>query len=63
MKDFLGNEIKIGDNVVIMSRLNRQFVKTYVVGFSSQYVEVFEKRYHGESKLRQSPHQIIVIKD
>ena len=68
MKDFLGKEINIGDNIVYLagrrtgssSRRNMLF-KGEVIGFTTKMVIVLEEKYRSEEKIM--PWNIVIIKE
>lgn len=63
MKDFLGNELSINDNVVIIRPKYKELVKAIVIRFTKNYVFVEYKPHFGDikSEIKQTPNQIIKI--
>jgi len=66
MKDYLGNEIEIGDNVVAIMPDYRMFVKGVVYQFTPQKVRIeyyynFSGNKQSSRTILQEPDQIICI--
>lgn len=49
IKDFLGNDLNIGDKVVLTRPRYREFVMATIVAFTPQKVRVEYKRHYGNS--------------
>ena len=72
MKDFLGNELAIGDEVVFSSQIHRKLCKGIIASFtkSGNYVNVeYKGKYVGRSykdmehdyEIRQKPEQVMKV--
>lgn len=72
MKDFLGNELKVGDEVVFSLQLHRRLSKGVIASFtkSGNYVNVkYNGKYAGwsskdlerEYEIRQLPEQVMKV--
>lgn len=66
MKDFLGNELIVGDEVVFSNQKYRKLEKAKILSFTKLYVNLqYDNTDWGgsfESKTRQLPQQLIKIK-
>lgn len=65
MKDFLGNELKVGDKVVFSHQSYRKLCRANISGFTKLYVnlEVINDSdiYYRSSKVRQLPQQLMKV--
>ena len=61
MRDYLGNELEIGDEVIGVLPNYREFVRGFVIAFTPQRVRIqFQKGISGRTLL-QDPSQLIVV--
>lgn len=59
MKDFLNQELAIGDDVIIHHQTYREYIRGVVEKFTPHFVSV-TYQYRGSSKtIRQAPKQLI----
>lgn len=66
MKDFLGQDIEMDANVVIITPNYRTFCKAKVIGFTPKNVRVVYNRgshWDRDVELLQSGEQLIVVKE
>lgn len=63
MKDFLGNELNIGDTVVMIQPRYRELVKATILRFTDHYVFLKYKLHYGDhmDEVKQTPDQLIKI--
>ena len=59
MKDFLEQELSIGDNVIIITPNYRDFSLAQVVKFTAKNVRVKFNGQYGNSELLQAPNQLV----
>lgn len=66
MKDFLGNELNVGDEVVYANMNYRKLGKAIVISFTKFYVNIeydnTDFSSNRTSKTRQLPEQLVKIK-
>lgn len=65
MKDFLGEELNIDDEVVLIEPGYRQLIKAKIIKFTKCYVILrYPSKYHKSSviDIKQSPSQLVKIK-
>lgn len=60
MKDFLGNELNIGDEVVFITPGYRDYTKGKILYFTSQFVRIESDKIHKKG-IKQTPNQLIKI--
>ena len=66
MRDYLGNELEIGDEVIGVLPNSREFVRGFVIAFTPQRVRIeysypFYGREVSTKVLLQEPTQLIVV--
>jgi hypothetical protein len=65
MKDYIGNELSIGDKVAFMVPGYRELASGVITGFSNCYVYIDRKPSKGKAdwitNIKQTPNQIIKI--
>ena len=62
MKDFLGNELGIGDGVVFMQKEYRNFLKCIVIKMTPKMIVISHERTNvGDRETKQFPSQVIKI--
>jgi hypothetical protein len=60
MKDFLGNDLAVGDMVVMILPQYRELMKAKIIRFTKCYVILtYDQSYKGE--IKQTPDQMIKI--
>jgi hypothetical protein len=61
MRDFLGNELEIGDEVIGVLPNYREFVRGFVIAFTPQRVRIEYQTGIFKRVLLQDPSQLIVV--
>ena len=63
MKDYLGNELKVGDPVIFITPGYRDYSKGVIKRFTEYYVFI-EKEKHGhfDKEIKQTSNRLILIK-
>ena len=62
MKDFLGNELNVGDDVVIMQKSYRNFIKGKIIRITTCTVIVQHAKTNvGDTETKQTGDQVIKI--
>jgi len=63
MKDYLGNELKVGDPVIFITPGYRDYSKGVIKRFTEYYVFIEkEKNGHFKKEIKQISNQLILIK-
>lgn len=61
MKDFLGNEVKVGDKVACLEKGYNNLVTAKVVKLTPQKIRVTYDHYLGEREVLRTPDQFVKI--
>ena len=61
MRDYLGNELEIGDEVIGVLPNYREFVRGFVIAFTPQKVRIEYRWGLSRNLLLQDPSQLIIV--
>lgn len=63
MKDFLGNEVKVGDSVVCMEKGYSNLIHAKVVKLTPQAIKVVYTKWDGGHEVLRTPAQFIKVEN